>query len=208
MVSCAALVSNIRYTKYNCCHYPCVARSPQAHTAHTCRLPPSHKISVSSTYPFLCVPDLVHCVLHLPPIVSYHFLSSLPVLSSCSSPHPLSFRVTWLLALANLVQMSTTPWCCTTTTAPAGRSRSSCPSRLTCFGGRMSALSSATAPVRRNGVVHELILSEKYHFPQTFSDCFIALRCCSLGWFNIQENRRLKKTKQKNPTAMVWEEKS
>lgn len=123
---------------------------------------------------------LVHCVLHLPPISSSHFLSSLPVLSLRSSPHPLSFRVTWLPALANLAQMSTTPWCCTTTTAPAGRSRSSCPSRSTCFGGRMSALSSATAPVRRNGVADELILSEKDCFSHTFSDCFIALRCCSL----------------------------
>lgn len=83
-----------------------------------------------------------------------YLILSFPVSTSCSffvlALPLLSSRVTWLPALVNQVQMSTTPWCCTTTTAPAGRSRSSFPSRSTCFGGRMSGLSSDTAPVSRN----------------------------------------------------------
>lgn len=45
--------------------------------------------------------------------------------------------------------MSTTLLCCTTTTAHAGPSRSSCPSPSTCSAAPMFALSFATAPVRR-----------------------------------------------------------
>lgn len=68
-----------------------------------------------------------------------------------SLPLSLPCRVTWLPALANLVGMSTTLWCCTTTTALAGRSRSSCPSRWTCFGDRTCGSSSDTAPVSGDG---------------------------------------------------------
>lgn len=66
-----------------------------------------------------------------------------------------SFRVMWPLARGNQAGTSTTPWCCTTTTAPAGLSRSSCPSPSTCFGGRTSDLSSDTAPVSSGGAVAE-----------------------------------------------------
>lgn len=59
----------------------------------------------------------------------------------------LSFRVLWPPAQANQVGMSTTHWCCTTTTAPAGPSRLNCPSRLTCFEDRTSALSFGIALV-------------------------------------------------------------
>lgn len=87
---------------------------------------------------------------------SPYLILSFPVSTSCSffplTLPLLSFRVTWPPALASQVRMSTTPWCCTTTTAPAGRNRSSFPSRSTCFGGRMSGLSSDTAPVSRNWV--------------------------------------------------------
>lgn len=89
------------------------------------------------------------------PLIScLHFLFFLSFFPSASafahSPRSLSFRVTWRLALVNRAEMSTTPWCCTTTTAPAGLSRSSCPSRSTCSGGRTSGLSSGTAPVSGN----------------------------------------------------------
>lgn len=56
-------------------------------------------------------------------------------------------RATWPPAPGNRARTSTTRWCCTTTTAPAGPSRSSCPSRWTCSGAPTCALSSDTVPV-------------------------------------------------------------
>lgn len=72
-----------------------------------------------------------------------------------------SLRVTWLLALVNQAGTTTTPWSCTTTTAPAGPSRSSCRSLSTCFGDRTFGLSSDTVPVSRNEVVRNLYSSTK-----------------------------------------------
>lgn len=111
--------------------------------------------------------SFVHCVLTSSFSLASHFLSSLPVfsfilplrLSLYSLRSFLSFRVTWLQAPVNQVGMTTTPWCCTTTTAPAGRSRSSCPSQSTCFGGPTSGLSSDTAPVSGNRIVDTLHFS-------------------------------------------------
>lgn len=63
------------------------------------------------------------------------------------SPPPSPSRATWPPAPGNRARTSTTHWCCTTTTAPAGPSRSSCPSRWTCSEARTCALSSDTVPV-------------------------------------------------------------
>lgn len=124
---------------------------------------PCGRFSINS---YLFMSDsLIHCVPYLIHDLVSHFLFSLPVLSFtlplCLCSLFLSFRVTWLPALVNQVGTSTTPWCCTTTTAPAGQSRSSCPSQSTCFGGRTSGLSSDTAPVSGNGMVDNLYLSQK-----------------------------------------------
>lgn len=59
----------------------------------------------------------------------------------------------WQLAQVNQVWMSTIPWCCITTTVPAGATRSSSLFRSTCFGGRTSALSFDIAPVSENRFV-------------------------------------------------------
>lgn len=137
---------------------------------------------------FLCLPQFFVSLKSSP-----YLILSFPVFTSCSFfgcyPPPLSFRVTWLRARANPVRMNTTPWCCTTTTAPAGLSRSSCPSLSICFGGRMSVLSSGTAPVSRNWVVAWPNLPGKdcffeHIFFQAFTSfqifAFTNLRCYSL----------------------------
>lgn len=96
------------------------------------------------------------------PLIScLHFLFFLPFIlpppASVFTRSPFSvFRVTWLPALVNQGQMSTTPWCCITITAPAGQSTSSCPSRWTCSGGLTSGSSSGTAPVSGNKIVDML----------------------------------------------------
>lgn len=91
----------------------------------------------------------------------------------------------WLLAPVSRARMSTTLWCCTTTTAPAGRSRSSCPSPSTCFEGLTSASSFAIAPV-----------SELWHCrastsPRAFScnECHLLCRFCSFPvWRDCRGN--------------------
>lgn len=176
VVSCAASASNMKIDSSITLLPP---HSPHTHK-HT-NLDPSlhwHSCCVSGYQyvPFFCLP-LISCL---------HFLlfySSSPSPSFAPSPPLLSLRVTWRLVRGSRAETSTTPWCCTTTTARAGPSRSSCPSPSTCSGAPTSASSSGTAPVSGNGVRGGFLSIRKRRFQVLGVNPW---RCCCLssGWFS------------------------